>query len=145
MDGCERVRDQRSASASNKPGLLVRCRNNALDGAGCSEREGRAQVHRRGGNTNSRGNTTVHPNDVTPSNCQGSQTVNAIPDERAQQVYDRINRTWRFQGADDKRSMITELTRLGGSGLAGNIAKLIDEMQTELRLEELDSPGGERG
>ncbi len=33
MDGCERVRDQRSTSASNKPGLLIRCRNNGSDGA----------------------------------------------------------------------------------------------------------------
>lgn len=33
MDGCARVRDQRSTSASNKPDLLIRCRNNGSDGA----------------------------------------------------------------------------------------------------------------
>ncbi len=67
-----------------------------------------------------------------------------MSDEQAQEVYDRISGTWRLQTSTQKRDMIADLRGLGGSGLAGNVAKLIDEIETELRLEELDDPPTER-
>ncbi len=66
--------------------------------------------------------------------------VSEVNDEQAQQVYGRINRTWRLATPTDKRNMIAELKGVGGSALAGTVAKLIDEIETELRLQELD-PG----
>jgi len=68
--------------------------------------------------------------------------VSEVNDEQAQQVYGRINRTWRLATPTDKRNMIAELKGVGGSALAGTVAKLIDEIETELRLQELD-PGAE--
>ncbi len=68
--------------------------------------------------------------------------VSEVNDEQAQQVYGRISRTWRLVAPADKRSMIAELKGVGGSALAGTVAKLIDEIETELRLQELD-PGAE--
>ncbi len=65
-----------------------------------------------------------------------------VSDEQAQEVHDRINGTWRFQTAAQKRAMIIELRGLGGSGLAGNVAKLTDQIETELRLENLEDPSG---
>ncbi len=61
-----------------------------------------------------------------------------MDDEQAQEVHDRIQGTWRLQTSGQKQDMIAELRGLGGSALAGNVAKLIDEIETELRLEELD-------
>ncbi len=64
--------------------------------------------------------------------------MSEVNDEQAQQVYGRISRTWRLVAPADKRSMIAELKGLGGSALVGTVAKLIDEIETELRLQELD-------
>lgn len=68
--------------------------------------------------------------------------MSEVNDEQAQQVYGRISRTWRLATPADKRSMIAELKGVGGSALAGTVGKLIDEIETELRLQELD-PGAE--
>ena len=68
--------------------------------------------------------------------------MSEVNDEQAQQVYGRISRTWRLATPADKRSMIAELKGVGGAALAGTVAKLIDEIETELRLQELD-PGAE--
>ncbi len=68
--------------------------------------------------------------------------VSEVNDEQAQQVYGRISRTWRLATPADKRNMIAELKGLGGAALAGTVAKLIDEIETELRLQEL-GPGAE--
>lgn len=59
-----------------------------------------------------------------------------------QEGYDRIHRTWRYQDEAEKRAMVGRLRGFLGDRdlaehLAADIAKLIDEIETEVRLEEL--------
>lgn len=66
--------------------------------------------------------------------------------EQAQQVHDRIHRTWRYQDEVEKRNMVASLRGYLGEHdlakhLAADIVKLIDEIETEVRLQKLrDGP-----
>jgi len=61
--------------------------------------------------------------------------------------YEQILNTWRFQHDSTKRSMIDQLkTMTSGDidkALAMDVLKLIDEIETELRLEELGDSGAQ--
>ena len=59
-----------------------------------------------------------------------------------QAAYDQIHRTWRFQDEIEKRAMVGRLRGFLGEHdlakhLAADIVKLIDEIETEVRLEAL--------
>jgi len=62
--------------------------------------------------------------------------------------YEQILNTWRFQDNSTKQSMVDQLkTMTSGDidkALAMDVLKLIDEIETELRLEELGD-GGSQG
>jgi hypothetical protein len=57
---------------------------------------------------------------------------------QAQETYDRIERTWRLQSTPDKIAMVKDLKAYPSTSLAGLVAKLIDEIETEVRLEEIE-------
>ncbi len=61
--------------------------------------------------------------------------------------YEQILNTWRFQDNSTKQSMVDQLkTMTGGDidkALAMDVLKLIDEIETELRLEELGDGGSQ--
>lgn len=61
-----------------------------------------------------------------------------VADDEAQPAYDRINRSWRIGTAADKAAMIGELRAYPSTSLGGLVAKLIDEIQTELDLETVE-------
>ena len=62
-------------------------------------------------------------------------------EKQAQDAHDRIQRTWRTQSTADKIAMVRDLKAYPSSSLGGLVAKLIDEIETEVRLEEIH--GGE--
>jgi hypothetical protein len=78
--------------------------------------------------------------DVMPADERGEQheeQVQAV-EAQAQETYDRIERTWRLQSTPDKIAMVKDLKAYPSTSLAGLVAKLIDEIETEVRLEEIE-------
>ncbi len=65
------------------------------------------------------------------------EQVQAVEAE-AQETYDRIDRTWRLQSTADKIAMVNDLKAYPSTSLAGLVAKLIDEIETEVRLEQIE-------
>lgn len=65
------------------------------------------------------------------------EQVQAV-EAQAQETYDRIERTWRLQSTSDKIAMVKDLKAYPSTSLAGLVAKLIDEIETEVRLEEIE-------
>ena len=65
------------------------------------------------------------------------EQLQAVEDQ-AQETYDRIERTWRLQSTPDKIAMVKDLKAYPSTSLAGLVAKLIDEIETEVRLEEIE-------
>ena len=61
--------------------------------------------------------------------------------EQLQARYEQILNTWRFQDEETKRTMVAELAAMGSGDLAKTMAmdilKLIDVIETELRLEDI--------
>jgi hypothetical protein len=65
------------------------------------------------------------------------EQVQAVEAE-AQEAYDRIDRTWRLQSTSGKIAMVKDLKAYPSTSLAGLVAKLIDEIETQVRLEEIE-------
>ena len=65
--------------------------------------------------------------------------------DEQQERLDVIAGSWRTKDSDDQQALIDELKTFENPEIKSQAAKLIDEIQTELRLEELNEVGITQG